>query len=539
MPTDLTFAMNRRTLFIAFFVAAMAFILYGASVKSSADLLNPDERVMTYIVLDRFTGSAPMALEWPAGPLQAAGVPLIAADYALHHAIAPDSLVQYLGQAYREPWHIVFLLRCVVAVCCAFGLALFAVMVYRATNDLALAIVAATMCATIPIFWQHSRAATGDAMSVGFAFAAVALLYRTRSTFALVASGTLFGLAVASKYPIALTAPMLLVVAVDGEQRDQIPASKALPLLVLGIALGVMMAIPHLWVDPMRLLKGVGGAISRPGVVTGPFGAMRLVITLFPIWAWVALPLGMLAAVFLRRPWFAAALFFSCLLQLLVIGRAGVVYPRYLLGFTVLTGLAVCVSLEWLIRRPRPVYWGGLAVLSACALSNVITDVRLPSRLAKPTIAEAIDEVTAADPSLKVVAVSWFDVYDAYKYASQASLERLAASCGDALAAEIRGERRLQINVPSALERYLPGAFSDDEQTCAARALLMSAVPPAAPELDVVVWGRDDLPRRFGLQDLASVLADREAGKIGLIFSRRPLPGQLPLRVWSNGLTAY
>jgi hypothetical protein len=300
-----------------------------------------------------------------------------------------------------------------------------------------------------------------------------------------------------------------------------------------------MVAIPHLWVDPMRLLKGVGGAISRPGVVTGPFGAMRLVITLFPIWAWVALPLGMLAAVFLRRPWFAAALFLSCLLQLLVIGRAGVVYPRYLLGLTVLTGLAIGVSLEWLIRRPRPVYWGGLAVLSVCALSNVITDVRLPSRLAKPTIAEAIGEVTAADPSLKVVAVSWFDVYDAYKYASQASLERLAASCGDALAAEIRGERRLQISVPSALERYLPGAFSDDEQTCAARALLMSAVPPAAPELDVVVWGRDDLPRRFGLQDLASVLAEREAGKIGLIFSRRPLPGQSPLRVWSNGLTAY
>jgi len=533
---------SRLALFFALFVAATACSLFKSSVRSSADLWHPDERVMTYIVLDRFTGSAPMALEWPAGPLQIAGVPLIAADFAARHPITADSLIQYLGEAYRHPWHTIVLLRWVVAVCCAFGLALFGVALFRATGDVALAAAATLTCATIPLFWQHSRAATGDAMSVGFAFAALALSANARSTLALAVSGVLFGLATASKYPIAMVAPMLFVVAGEASDREPMRLAKAMLVLALGIALGIIVTIPHLWADPMRLLKSVGGAVSRPGVTAGPVGSFRLFISLFPFWVGVVLLAGVLTAAFLKRIWFAAALLFSILLQLLVIGRVGVFYPRYLLGFTVLTGLALFASVQWLIRRPRAVYWGGLSLLTLCVLSNLITDVRLASRTSRPsrtTIAAAIREVTAADPSLKVVALSWFDVYDGYEFASPASLQRLAASCGDALAAEIHGDARLNIAAPPSLVRYLPSVFSDDEQTCAARALVMSAVPAAPPEIDLVVWDTDDQARRFGLQTLTTVLADRKAGKIGVIISRRPLPGQTPTHVWSNGLTAY
>jgi hypothetical protein len=212
---------------VMLFLAALGFSLVRATVDTSAQLTNPDERLITFFVLDRFTGAAAMATEWPAASRQIVGVPVVAADYVLHNSISPRSFVRYLGRTYREPWHIVWLLRWIVAATCALGVALFGLAILRKTGDHWLATVSAPASSTIPMFWSHSRAATGDGMAIGFVLAAIGTLDGAQSIPAFIATGAFYGLAVTSKYPVALLSPLLLAFLFSVHHGKSVSAGRA------------------------------------------------------------------------------------------------------------------------------------------------------------------------------------------------------------------------------------------------------------------------------------------------------------------------
>src|SRR2546430_15945368 len=89
-------------------LAALVFVtrLPGALHAISGVLLNEDELIMTFTVLDRFLGVPPAFLSWPGGTLQLLGLPVALANliYGMGFGFSAANFMAQLAQAYRDPW---------------------------------------------------------------------------------------------------------------------------------------------------------------------------------------------------------------------------------------------------------------------------------------------------------------------------------------------------------------------------------------------------------------------------------------------------
>jgi hypothetical protein len=139
---------------------------------------NADEIEVTLSTADRFLGAPSTFLQSPAGPLQFLGVPIIFLDYLLnsHFQISQAGLAIYLSNLYREPWHAIILLRSIVAVVSGIGLALLFFPLLSLTGSRLLSVVTVTAMATMPTVWFYSQMANADALALGLACAALAVL---------------------------------------------------------------------------------------------------------------------------------------------------------------------------------------------------------------------------------------------------------------------------------------------------------------------------------------------------------------------------
>jgi hypothetical protein len=229
-------------------------------------LFNVDELEMSFSVADRFAGIPPTSLAWPGGFLQLLGIPIIIVRWLISSgSLSPSSFADFISNEYRNPWNLVLSIRLLVTLIYSVGISALVYTLLDKVHQLA-AFAALALFASTPEMWQHSHMAVGNAASIGLAAAAVSMgLRRPIGNLSGVGAGLLFGLAMATKITILLTAPLVLAVAISTSERQRSEVLR----WTLGASVGFLLACPYLWVDPVRLAKSIVGNALRPGTPAG------------------------------------------------------------------------------------------------------------------------------------------------------------------------------------------------------------------------------------------------------------------------------
>jgi hypothetical protein len=335
----------------------------GVILARKGMLFNGDELIMTLTVLDRFLGVPPAFLSWPGGTLQLLGLPVAVADFLLgmHFKVSYTGFMDQLNHAYREPWHFLFLLRCVVAVVSSLGFALLILPMVRLGVGRAVGAVCILCLCTLPQVWIHSQMAANDALAIGLGcMAAAALSARDCDARHFILAGLLVGLGCAAKITVV---PLAAFVLALGLERTKNPW-QGLFMFTVFVALGFAFACPYVWTDPVRFAKSVLGNLGRSGEPMGLIGSfMHLTRVVSP----VLLLLACLGGYRLleQKSWktvLGAVLVVAAILR--ITSRAGVVFDRYYLvaviPVTVLAAMGLQSVANQLARQP----WKGAKAIT-------------------------------------------------------------------------------------------------------------------------------------------------------------------------------
>lgn len=505
-------------------------------------LFNTDELELTFAALDRFLGVPSNILIWPAATAQMLAVPLFGIDFVLRSglSVGPGAFVSYLGENYREPWHALLLLRLLVIALSSVCLAALYAPFSRILESRAAGVLAVLVLATVPAMWVHSHVAMLDAVTFGLGSAACAVFLRERvNTKHAVLAGLLCGFALATKVTVV---PLLPFVLALGIQRSDAPWWRVVLLFAAGGVLGVCVACPYLWTDPVRMAKTIVGNAVRSGTPLGLLKALKLALEVVPVWLWLALFLGLAACVKRRWFWVVGGAMATVGLTIAIVARGGVVFPRYLmpvLPTAVILAVLACREGQLLLAKrdagrlfPAMVIPAALGLL---ALGNTILYVvSLPGEFREMRFAsEAAADIRSLRPDAAVV-VPWEVFRHVAGVGSSESFERLGRAAGVEM---IRGEEVAKFTarhgVPEWTVRAMPRVFDEEEQAFVAEMAVMS-YPTDRDGMDVRVYAKPELASRFGFLTSRDAVELFRQGRVdAIVVGERP-EGLVPLRTYDD-----
>lgn len=512
--------MKQAYLLIVLTVAVFATRLPTIIGQSKYYIHNTDELSMTLATADRFLGVPYIHSAWPAGTLQMATLPAIAADFALgaDGKINIATFADYISRLYRDPWHMLRMQKLIVAALASFGIAAFASAVARAFGKQSIGILAALVVATAPVFWIYSGMAVADAISIGLLCIACWMSVGMREyphKWAVI--GGVFGLAVASKLSVVLAAPFLVALyfwdPAPKRKYDIVPSA-------LGVACGFGLACPYAWIEPVRFMKTVLANSMRSGTPLGLSGSINF-IGIHLGWGAAFLALIGIFGLGVRRKFkLLFGVLGSLVCVVLVVSRAGVVYDRYVLPLVVPLAFAAAEGCDWisaglakLSAQRFKVYpmLGLTAIALAVGLQNTTAYFHdLRRRAAELERSEQVFQgIQQADPKTPVLI--FFTPYILTRMAEQmsrGSLEGMANNIsrdsGNILL--MTGASGLDATTASVFGNNLNGW----EQVLGARLRAM-AVTAKMDGGRILFWSEPWLAQRFGFytKDQAQVFFDR------------------------------
>lgn len=511
----------------------------GLWISSPSSLLIDSELEMTFAALGQFLGIPSIVMIWPAGPLHMAAVPVFAADMILTTGVVPTpaDATEYLARTFRRPWHALLVMRLIVVTISSIGLAACVVAFSEMLRSRLAGVFAAGALATIPALWLHSHMAVPDSMAVAFGCASFVplLLSRTVRPRDVLISGLLAGLAMASKVTML---PVLCFVAGLMLDRVQGWRVRALVMLAAALAAGFVIGCPFVWTDPTTLLKTMIGNTVRGGIPMGLSQAGVLWVDVVTPWLAVMAAAGMVTTFARHRYWTAAGGAGAILLGIVIVGNAGVAFPRYFLPVAAVTAtLAVfgAGEIAGYLERLQVKRAGAAAAVLAivCALNAVVYARQVPAHIDEFRNLNLITEhLRTLGPRVRVVVPFENLFYYVAADATSESLERVRSTCASALvrvdalstygAASILGAREVSA---------LPWIFNAQEQTCAASTALMAYLDNPNG-MDVQVWAKPELANRFGFLTLQQAIALMQAGSADAVVANVPVEGANATRTW-------
>ena len=264
---------SRRILFLAVgYLLSLLLRLPALLFAPRGFFYNVDELAMTLRSLDRFLGVPAVSLAWPGSTLSLLSLPAFLADFLLASHL-PTKLTQglslfarYLSQAYADPRHSVLLMRWTGALVSSLCPLLAYYIGVKLSKSRFMGFACALLVLFQPTFYQQSVMATGDAVSITLALAAILCLLPPTDLRSATLAGFLFSGALAAKITVAslMVLPLLLIL-LDGSLGSLWKRGLALLRFCGSLIVGFMLWCPYVWTDPMRFAKAVLGNATKPG----------------------------------------------------------------------------------------------------------------------------------------------------------------------------------------------------------------------------------------------------------------------------------
>ena len=260
-----------RTLFAAMFLLCFLLRLPLLLFPPAGFYYSMDELMVAFSAVDRFLGLPPTILMLPSTFLQFLFLPVFLVDMVIRRGLPLNTsallseLSVQLSQAYLNPHHPVFLMRCVVAVLCSAA----PVFAYCIIDSLGATTWAALLGAAFvlfnPVFVRHSVMSGADSVAITLVLASVLCLLKTKSGGKVHYAGFLLATAMACRITVAGFASIpLIFFLIDDRIGDAKERAKTIGRFLLGLILGFLLWCPYVWTDPIRMAKAVYGNVNRP-----------------------------------------------------------------------------------------------------------------------------------------------------------------------------------------------------------------------------------------------------------------------------------
>jgi len=456
-------------------------------------LYHRDELELALSSVDRFLGVPSTSLAWPGSTLQLLFLPLFMMDFIWHTGLPPslheaaEGFARWLARTYTEPWHSVTLLRLInVLVSCAAPLLLFACL-RRWGSGLRVALFGAVCLSCAPLFLRHSVMAMGTTTAITLVLAGLWMVMREPHRI----GAFLAGLLIAAGIGVKVTAIWLGVAPVFHiltalEERGR--RSHRLAVMSAGLACGLLLFCPYVWLEPIRLVKSIVGNAFRPSSSSGSMSLTTL--------GWELLG-GCLAPV--------VALAITGVIRL---GRDA---NRRRLAILLSVTIAACLSPLWMASSIRPAYLLPallpLLMLAGIGLEPLLespTGARrahggrlawgiallLPTALAFETVERELT-YRQPDPFLQAIAQLEGLPIGTLRYVPTEAFLHLRGSLSRAALADCHARAVAQLTssqharhfltwrgLPVGAARALLANFTEDEQAWVARLQVMTSYAP-------------------------------------------------------------
>jgi hypothetical protein len=464
-------------------------------------LFNVDELEMSFSAADRFTGIPPTSLAWPGGFLQLLGTPIVIVRWLVSSgSLSPSSFADFISNEYRNPWNLVFSIRLLVTLIYSLGIS---ALVYTLLDEVhQIGVFAAFMLfASTPEMWQYSHMAVGNAASIGLAAGAVSMgLRRPIGNLSGVGAGLLFGLAMATKITILLTAPLVLAVAMSTSER---PRSEVLRW-TLGASAGFVLACPYLWVDPVRLAKSIVGNALRPGTPVGFTGASARAVGIIGIPLLASGVVGMYERTRNHDYMIVLGGVMSSFLILISVSSSSFVFDRYFLPLSLLFAYFSAYGFSYIFLVSKGKINGKtflifsvlfFLLLGAYNANRHVQNNLFPEVNSAKNISNLTDSISTLNCT-KPIAVPRGEPH----FTSLASPKSLREQLGKAWNARRKRDISDFIQnrgLSSRVVRAFAPAFNEDEQAWIARLSAMSITKGS--NVDIEFWDVPSSADRFGV----------------------------------------
>jgi len=532
-----------RWLILATILAATLFLLSRWPLVQGAvhgKIGNFDELQLTLSATDRFLGLPATALHWPGGPQQILLTAALAVDYAAKnlYELGPKSLVDYLGQLYRSPWCAVRMMRFIVAVFCCVGFTALLPATAKRTGSLWAGLLCVVLLAAHPMLFTLTYYGMGDGPSMALLAATLACLLNPRvGTRLIVLSGILAGMALASKFTVAMAFPLVTILLLANSQQRL----KAIGVFVAAAAISFLVTCPYLLTDPMRMVKAVVGNVDKQGDPIGLFGALWAILGILR----VALSISLLAAIIVavkQRHWaLLIGTLCSLLLALLLTMGAANVHTKYYMPMIVVSVVFAIAVLwpacrSWLDRLDNR--WR-ISVVAAAAVGLVallitygISDYRRSNPNRYANYYAAANDLADMPAGTKVIVPPYAANFMGKHISSKAML-RLAEDCERGM---INGESvlafaRNAVNMPDDAVRILAPVLNEDEQAFA-KNMRAAAGLEDRPGLDVYLVSKK--AARYNVLTAQQAVTMWQRGEVDVLVHYELIDGHQPNKVYDT-----
>lgn len=479
----------------AFSIFSMLVVAYVAVLLSRLPLLlfppsgyfyNIDELEMTLSCLDRFIGIPSTSLQWPGSILQFLFLPVLLTDFALRGG-APTNMGEglsqfaaYLSQAYANPMHSVLLLRWVVAVVSSAAPILAFFLALRLSKSNISAAVCAAAVALSPTFVQHSVMATGEAVSVTMALAALVCVASRSSERTLYFAGFLFAAGLAARITIAsLVILPLLLILLDSD-RTVVTRFGSVLRFSAGLVFGFLFWCPYVWTDPVRFGKAVVGHV-KPGAGANLVNFLSTWIDAmgfsFSLVALMSLLGGLYVAALRAFKAPAAAALAATIVISLPLLLAKDIFPRYFLPLLPCIVVLAAITLRPALSNFHTKFQRAMvAVFIVASMGMMVETTARELRLRKvDELARGIDAIQSLPPDTVV----YLPEEALYRYRiklPRAAYERMLERSKDQLHNHSGLLKFLELRgMPKDAGEIFVQSFNEDEQAAVARLSAASA----------------------------------------------------------------
>ncbi|ARU41020.1 hypothetical protein CCB80_07645 [Armatimonadetes bacterium Uphvl-Ar1] len=458
--------------------------------------LNVDEIELMRSVSDRILGVPQTSLAWPATTIQLILAPVVVgmAGFSVILDGNDAGLTRFLsGYIYASETHSV-ILRATLFLAIIFAISVVTKKIIDQKDRSKWLNVALLLCCS-PIFISYSYMISGDGLAAILALASiVAVLSYKGNYFNLVASGALFGATVGCRATFLVYIPLMLVLVVQALRNVGTRNPHAMVWFISAFLVSLLIFLPSLWIDPVRLAKSILGNAGREG--EGFVAIERYSNSLLQIG-----PLGLLIMIWSvvkssaesRSRTIVLALYSVILLA--SINTLGVVYDRYyLMVLPLILGSIFASGLDVFNLHSSKLSLVYKILISVVFLVSVFYVTALNrsdvSRFKSP------ERVLSHLPNGQIV---WVDVIllnalDMRKFTDESLREAMREILGGHSRSVISGK----IGFDSGRDSYgLPFAFSEDEMATVAR--LKTAQRLGTGKLNLRVYGKGAFAERYGV----------------------------------------
>lgn len=484
-----------RSLLVLIGVLTSLFVvnyLFGAGNQ----FLNVDEIELMRSVSDRFLGVPQTSLAWPATTIQLILMPIVA-SFAVFSVIANGgeaglnkflSEYIYASDTYSVP------LRAVLTLTIILILSIVTRKVIAHESRGRWLNVTLLLCCS-PIFISYSYMISGDGFAAVLALCSiVAVLSYNGNCLYLVAAGALFGATVGCRATFLVYVPLIFVLVVEAQRRTGIRNPYAMIWFISSIAVSLLIFLPSLWVDPVRLAKSILGNAGREGegyvlieryfnalLQIGPFGLLVMLWSILKSQAenrFITMSLAIYAVVLM-----------AC------INVLGVVYDRYYLMIVPLVlGSIFASGVEVFLLNSNKLIQAYKVAVSVV----IFTSLYFVSNLNRSVVYHLNDPGSdlTQSPNGQVV---WVDLVLLNQLDMRIfDSESISEVMRQVLSGHSRSVISGKVGFSSGQSTYgLPFAFSEDEMALVAR--LKTAQRLGTGKLNLRVYGKGILAERYGV----------------------------------------